>query len=182
MVSKRRQGASLRKDTMNGMNSLDHMDAMDEVVLSAGKRETGILLGRRRWDVLSGVAAILTGSRGFADAYVKHFDGKGKPESEVDIAFVDLLVETFKDEHDTDKEKEGEGEDLDRWMAFDEPPDSGGVEHHDENRHDNGGNHDVEVVGHPDGGNDGIKREDDIQEHDLDKDKHEGGGGAAGDG
>ncbi len=52
-------------------------------------------------------------------------------------------------------------------------------EHHDRDRDDDGRHHDPELIDHADGGNDGVQREDDVEQHDLDDDGRERGGGTS---
>ena len=137
--------------------------------------------GRRREGVLPvGLVEFDFGGGGAAEAEVEHFDEDGEGHGEVDVAFGDVLVEAFGDEHGADQDEEAEGEHLEGGMAVHEVADLVDEYEHDDHGDHDGGDHDADLFDHADGGDDGVEGEDDVEEHDLDDHAAKGGGEGGG--
>ncbi len=110
----------------------------------------------------------LNRGRGFANSDIEDFDEYGEGHREVDVTFRNVLPKALSDQCDADEEKEAEGQHFHRRVTVHKPADRSGEEHHEDHSHDDGPNHDGDVVDHADGGYDRVEREDNIQKNDLD--------------
>ena len=76
-------------------------------------------------------------------------------------------VEAVGDQRHADQHQEGERQHLGGRMVGDEMRDRpGGGIHHDHRDH-HGGDHDLEILRHADGGDDGIEREHEVDQGEL---------------
>src|SRR5262245_19531180 len=102
-----------------------------------------------------------------ADAQVDHLDEYRETHGEVDVALRNVHAEAIADERHADQQQERQREHLDGRMMVHELADRTRCEHHDGDGKDDRGDHHGYLVGHPDGGDDGVEREDDVEQHDL---------------
>src|SRR6185436_20285673 len=109
-----------------------------------------------------------------ANAQIDDLDEYRKPQREVYVALRNVHVETVADERDSDEEQERQREDLERGMPLNETADRAGRHHHDHHSQHNSGDHDLEILRHPDGRNHRVERKHDVEEHDLHDDRSEG--------
>src|SRR5262245_53961463 len=79
-----------------------------------------------------------------------------------------MLAEAFRHQHTADQDEKAEREHLDGRMSVHEITDLIHEDEHDDHRDDHGSDHDSDLLDHPDGSNDRVEREDDIEQHDLD--------------
>src|SRR5436190_2553229 len=100
-----------------------------------------------------------------ADVY--HLDKHREDNSEVDVAFGDVLVEAFEEDHETDEDKEPECQYLHRRVLLNEFTNGSREYDHDTDRKHHGDNHDDNVIGKAYRGKDRVEREDDVKEYDL---------------
>ena len=107
---------------------------------------------------------------------VEGLDDDGEGDRAVDESLVDVDVEALGDEGGADEDEEGEGEHLHSGVFFDEAADDPGGEEHDDDRENYSGDHDVKLIHHADGGDDGVEGEDDIEKEYLHDDGTEGRG------
>src|SRR5688572_30618411 len=102
-----------------------------------------------------------------AEPQIEHLHEEREGHREVDVALGHVLPEALRHEHDADEQEEGERQDLHARMALDEAGHRPHREEHHHHRDDHGHHHDGHVIGHADGGDDGVEREDDVEEQDL---------------
>ena len=103
-------------------------------------------------------------------------DDDGEGDRAVDESLVDVHVKALGDEGGADQDEEGEGEHLHGGVFFDEAADYPGGEEHDDDRENHSGDHDVALIHHADGGDDGVEGEDGVEKEDLHDDGTEARG------
>ncbi len=111
-----------------------------------------------------------------AGHHVESLDHRREGHSGVDVPFWHMDPEALGNQRGSDHQQEGEGQHDDRGVGTDEVSERvGGGQHHghrDEDRDD----HDGDMLGHADGGDDAVHREDEVEDQDL----GDGGGKADG--
>src|SRR5215207_4771623 len=108
-----------------------------------------------------------------SDSQIEHFHQDGKAHGEVNVSLRDMLVKSFDDQGKTDQQKEAQCQHFDSRMAFNKIRQRRGSKHHNCCCNNDCRDHDLDVVHHPNGSDDGIKREYNIQQHDLEDDTPE---------
>ena len=78
-----------------------------------------------------------------------------------------MVTETFGNQHHADHHQKAQRQHFDGRMRVDEFTDGSGKQHHQAERGDHGGDHDAHIVDHTDSGDDGVQREDQIDDDDL---------------
>ena len=111
----------------------------------------------------------MDGFRSLADPEVDHLHEHRESHREVDVALRNVLLEAFEDERHADQQQEAEREHLHGRVLLHERADRLGRGHHDADRDHHGGDHHPQLVDHADGGDDGVEREHDVEQHDLDE-------------
>src|SRR5207249_6062462 len=86
---------------------------------------------------------------------------------EINVAAVDVFVDSLGDEHDADQDEETEGKNLERGVALHKVADDPGEHQHDADGRDHGGDHYTQVLRHADRRDHRVERKDDIEDGDL---------------
>ena len=107
---------------------------------------------------------------------VDDLDAGGKCHGEIDVAARDMEADAVRDQRHADEQQERQRKHLGRGMALHETGNRSRGEIHGDHRDDDGGHHDLDVLGHADGGHDGIDGKYEVDEDDLND--HAGKGGA----
>ncbi len=84
-----------------------------------------------------------------------------------------MVVKTLGNQNNANNNKKAQGQHLYRWMVRYELTDGLCENHHQSNRGDHSADHDSYVIDHPHGSDDGIKRENKVNHHDLHDDRRE---------
>ena len=106
----------------------------------------------------------------FAKANIEHFHTKGESHTEIDVAFGYMVAKAFCDQHHTDHHQKTQSQHLDRGVGVNKLANTLGKQHHQTQRNDDCCNHDAHIVDHTHGGDDGVKRKHQVDEHDLHND------------
>ena len=77
----------------------------------------------------------------FAELHVEDFHKHRERHREIDVAFRNVLAESFGDKRHADQKQECKSEHLDRRMPLDEIADRFSEKHHRDDRYDNGRDH-----------------------------------------
>ena len=78
-----------------------------------------------------------------------------------------MLTNPVSHQDHSDQDEKGEGEHFDRRVPIDKFADRARGQQHDQHRNSHGGNHYPELFRHTHAGDNGIQRENDIEERDL---------------
>jgi hypothetical protein len=105
---------------------------------------------------------------------IQHFHAEREGHGEVDVALRNVLPEAFAHERHADQNQEAQCEHLQGRVPVDEVADRFGEHQHHAQCDDHGRDHDPQLVGHADGGDDRVEGEDDVEQQDLDDHRREG--------
>jgi len=103
----------------------------------------------------------------FSDPEVEEFDPDRKGHGKVNVPFWDMYSQTVGEEGEADQQEEAEGQHFYRRVSIDENSDRFGGRHHDQDRQNDGGNHDTEVSCQSDRRNDRIEGKYDVDQSNL---------------
>ena len=101
------------------------------------------------------------------DAQVDRLHENREAHREVDVALRDVEARPVGHQRQANHQEERQRQHLHGRVAHDEVADRLGRDHHDADGDDDGGDHDRELAGHADGGDDRVEGEDDVEDHDL---------------
>ena len=104
---------------------------------------------------------------------VERLDHRGKKHRGVNIASFDMKAETVGDQRHADHQEEAQRQHQNGRIAVDERRQRPHGDHHHPDRHDDGYDHDRKILGHADGRDDAVDREDDVDHDDLDEARDE---------
>src|SRR5688572_2186996 len=105
---------------------------------------------------------------------VDHLDKDRKAHGEVDVAFWNVLIESIREQRQPDQQQKTQRQNLYGRVSVDEITDESRRDHHNRNSKHDGRYHDPDVVDHSNRRDDGIEREDNVEEKNLKDDTFKG--------
>src|SRR5207249_5680311 len=118
-------------------------------------------------------AAQLHGLPALAIPQIQQLDEEREGHGDVDVGFGHVLAHAVGHQHRADEEQERQREDLHARVTIDAAGHSAHAGQHHEHGDHHGGDHHLEPVGHADGGDHRVEREDDVEQEDLRQHGHE---------